>query len=194
MHPAKLTDSYSFTNDPHLRAPGSLQHIVFRTRERPFYCHDPNTDFTEVPKGLKQTVWEQGFLTEDTRMKGKLDRDGKIIPRSHAPKLINEQMDFKWEPCVLAEYIKKQGHICIFSPKFHPELNFRERAWGRAKFFLRLYCNYTFPGLKAKLPIALGLRPMTNEQRGMYPRLKDIEYNLYLRLVIKHSKKKPEII
>ena len=38
----------------------------------------------------------------------------------------------------------RTNHKCIFLPKFHPELNFIERIWGRIKYYLRLHCDNTF--------------------------------------------------
>lgn len=43
------------------------------------------------------------------------------------------------------------GHIPIFLPKFHPELNHIERFWSRVKYWLRTHCMYTLKGLKANL-------------------------------------------
>ena len=36
------------------------------------------------------------------------------------------------------------NHRCIFLPKFHPELNFIERIWGRMKYYVRLHCDNKF--------------------------------------------------
>ncbi|CAM9142489.1 unnamed protein product, partial [Hapterophycus canaliculatus] len=40
---------------------------------------------------------------------------------------------------------KKAGHLCIFLPKHHPELNAIERYWGYLKYLLRLHCEYSLP-------------------------------------------------
>ena len=164
---------------------GSIQKMIFQVGERPHKCSgkDAGRDFTGVAKGLRQVLWERGWDCDNLGMKGKKDVDGIPLPNTCAPKIMAAQSDFQWEPCALSNLITKKGHLCLFTPKFHPELNFIERAWGRAKWFLRLFCDCTFPGLKARAGIALGVANMTNEQRRAHPRLADKEKNLSLTLI-----------
>ena len=53
------------------------------------------------------------------------------------------------------EVIEASGHLCIFLPKFHCELNFTEYFWGAIKKFQRDHCAYTFKTLQEHLPKAL---------------------------------------
>ncbi|KZT32519.1 hypothetical protein SISSUDRAFT_1072510 [Sistotremastrum suecicum HHB10207 ss-3] len=39
----------------------------------------------------------------------------------------------------LQELVESRGHLCIFYPKYHCELNFIEMVWGRAKYVYRMY-------------------------------------------------------
>ncbi|CAB1098726.1 unnamed protein product [Ectocarpus sp. CCAP 1310/34] len=39
------------------------------------------------------------------------------------------------------QIFKEAGHVCIFLPKYHPELNAIERYWGSIKHVLRLHCE-----------------------------------------------------
>ena len=52
-------------------------------------------------------------------------------------KLMGEQKDFKEQKGRVAELIEKRGHLCLFLPKFHCELNMIEMIWGRSKLFVR---------------------------------------------------------
>jgi len=40
--------------------------------------------------------------------------------------LLSDQPDFKLQQNVIQELIISRGHLCIFLPKYHPELNFIE--------------------------------------------------------------------
>ena len=51
--------------------------------------------------------------------------------------------------------IEASGHLCIFLPKFHCELNFIEYFWGVIKKFQRDHCAYTFKTMQEHLPKAL---------------------------------------
>jgi len=56
---------------------------------------------------------------------------------------------------------KSAGHLCIFLPKFHCELNFIEFFWGAVKKYLRDHCDYSYAGLQKNLPGALASGDLT---------------------------------
>jgi hypothetical protein len=66
-----------------------------------------------------------------------------------------QQPDFREQRSLVQEVIEAAGHLCIFLPKFHCELNFIEFFWGAVKKYLRDNCDYTFDTLKENLPKAL---------------------------------------
>lgn len=68
---------------------------------------------------------------------------------------ISLQPDFQEQKSLVQETIEAAGHLCIFLPKFHCELNFIEFFWGAVKKYLREHCNYTYDGLRANIPKAL---------------------------------------
>ena len=56
---------------------------------------------------------------------------------------------------MVQEVIEDAGHLCIFLPKYHCELNFIEFFWGAVKRYLREHCDYSFNTLKVNMPLAL---------------------------------------
>lgn len=79
------------------------------------------TDGGEV-KGLKQTLEERGFNV--TGMKAKCS---PVCPFENTDCcmawLLSKQDDFHLQDSLLELKIKGRGHLCIFLPKFHCELN-----------------------------------------------------------------------
>ena len=77
--------------------------------------------------------------------------------------VLKRQQDFLSQKTGIEEVFDKYNaehgtkHRCIFLPKFHPELNYIERVWGRMKYFIRQYCDNTFETLKNNMK--LGLEP-----------------------------------
>ncbi|CAM9343068.1 unnamed protein product, partial [Ectocarpus sp. 13 AM-2016] len=47
---------------------------------------------------------------------------------------------FKAQLNKVEQIFKEAGHVCIFLPKHHPELNAIERYWGYVKHVLRRHC------------------------------------------------------
>ncbi|KIK25387.1 hypothetical protein PISMIDRAFT_32273, partial [Pisolithus microcarpus 441] len=46
------------------------------------------------------------------------------------------QPDFQEQKSLVQETIEGLGHLCIFLPKFHCELNFIEFFWGKIKKYI----------------------------------------------------------
>ena len=55
--------------------------------------------------------------------------------------VLAQEPDFASQRPWLREVIEDAGHICIFLPKFHPEMNFIERYWAVIKRWLRYHCD-----------------------------------------------------
>ena len=72
-----------------------------------------------------------------------------------AKRILDYQPDFIEQKSLIQEVIENVGHLCIFLPKFHCELNFIEYFWGAVKRYLQEHCNYTFKTLKENMPTAL---------------------------------------
>ena len=68
--------------------------------------------------------------------------------------------DFKDKTTLLQELVESLGHICIYLPKFHCELNPIESCWCQAKNVLRAHCNGSIVGLQKIIPESLDGIPM----------------------------------
>ena len=99
-------------------------------------------DDSGVPKGMKKILEERGVNTKN--MKQKEMRD-----------LLKTFSDFKNQKTILEDYIERRGHICMFFPKFHCELNPIERVWCQSKKYTRAYANGTITCLRKIVPEGL---------------------------------------
>lgn len=73
-------------------------------------------------KGLKQTLEERGFDVSQLKAKCTpvcpFENEGCCMAR-----LLSKQEDFAHQESMLEKIINEAGHLCIFLPKFHCELN-----------------------------------------------------------------------
>jgi hypothetical protein len=117
-------------------------------------------EFPGIPKGMKQVLTELGLWKEKLLMKckGSCDVEATVCC---ATRILDLQPNFKEQRSLIQEVIMAAGHLCIFLPKFHCELNFIEFFWGAMKKWLREYCDYTFQTLQENLPKALASVELT---------------------------------
>ena len=97
-------------------------------------------------------LWQKGLVADCATCKNERKRGYKGVPdRSHrnccARRIVKFQPDFQEQKNSLEELVEARGHVCLFLPKLHCELNFIEMVWGRAKYILRENCTYTLKGL-----------------------------------------------
>ena len=98
---------------------------------------------------------------------------GEVQAGSSSAKMLTEHiMRFKrpvFAPCdkkqffwnrnsLVQETVEAAGHLCLFFPKFHCELNFIEFFWAQVKKYLRDNCD--FDTLKENMPKALESVPL----------------------------------
>ena len=62
---------------------------------------------------------------------------------------------FRTEKTTVEHYLIERGHVVMFIPKFHCELNPIERVWGQSKVYSRMYTNFTLPRLRSIVNPAL---------------------------------------
>ena len=111
-------------------------------------------EYPNEPKGIKAVLTERGLY--QAKLQGKCPRKCEPGATNCCNKRILElQPYFQQQKSLVQEVIEAAGHLCIFLPKFHCELNFIEFFWGAVKKYLRDNCNYTFETLKENMPKAL---------------------------------------
>ena len=49
-------------------------------------------------------------------------------------RVLSLQDDFAYEKPLLQHYLEGRGHVCLFLPKFHCELNPIKMLWGYARY------------------------------------------------------------
>ena len=68
---------------------------------------------------------------------------------------LSKHDDFRDTKTLLQEKIESRGHLCMYFPKFHCELNAIERCWCHAKKYSRAHANGTITRLRTIVPKAL---------------------------------------
>ncbi|KIJ39315.1 hypothetical protein M422DRAFT_257928 [Sphaerobolus stellatus SS14] len=112
-------------------------------------------------KGMQQVLMERGLYHPGLKIQCKKEKDGsdgKCDPMSTdccAKRILNLQPDFQEQKSLVQEVIEEAGHLCIFLPKFHCELNFIEFFWGAVKRHLRANGDGSFATLQENMGKAL---------------------------------------
>jgi hypothetical protein len=123
-------------------------------------------EFPGQLKGMKQVLLERGLWKNGLVMQCKKAKDGSGgkckagATDCCARRILDLQPDFQEQKSLVQEVIETAGHLCIFLPKFHCELNFIEFFWGAVKKYLRTNCDYTFKTLQDNMPNALASIPI----------------------------------
>jgi len=86
--------------------------------------------------------------------------------------------DFRNEKAIVEHHLSVRGHIVMFIPKFHCELNPIERVWGQAEVYSRVHTNFTLPGLCQIINPALD-SVSTDQIQKFFRKVQDYE-NAYL--------------
>ena len=124
-----------------------------------FPANHPVAKYRKEPKGIKAVLEERGLYQAWLcgKCKSKCKADVTDCCNKH---ILEHQPDFQQQKSLVQEVIEAAGHLCIFLPKFHCELNFIEFFWGAVKKFLCDNCDYTFDTLKDNMPKALESVPL----------------------------------
>ncbi|KIO01803.1 hypothetical protein M404DRAFT_149155 [Pisolithus tinctorius Marx 270] len=102
---------------------------------------------TGEPKGLQAVLEERGFDLTGLRSKC-----SPVCPfesqQCCMARLLSQQDDFCNQTSMLEKLIEDAGHICLFLPKFHCELNPIEMYWGWSKYRYRQATKPNFAAAK----------------------------------------------
>lgn len=99
-------------------------------------------DENGCPKGMKRVLQERGV-------------DTRGINADKMREILAGHPDFKNPRTLLEDLVEKRGHICIFFPKFHCELNAIERCWCHGKKYSRKWVNGSIVRLRKVVPESL---------------------------------------
>ena len=124
--------------------PGCRQAIPLPGMKKEIHTLNFLKDDKLVQKGVRQILVDRGLWNEQNPPR---------LPEAKA--LLSAQPDFKEQMEWVAETVTNAGHLLIYLPKFHCELNCIEHLWCSAKAYARTRCTYSFPALKAIVPEAL---------------------------------------
>ncbi|CAB1120310.1 unnamed protein product [Ectocarpus sp. CCAP 1310/34] len=118
------------------------------------------TAFNRGGEGRQQVVDNTGQGEEDGGEDGDSGGSGAAGEagkrrRCCVVRVLSELKAFREELNMVEKLFKAHGHLCIFLPKYHPELNAIERYWGYIKHLLRLHCEYSLRHMLQVLPGAL---------------------------------------
>jgi hypothetical protein len=99
---------------------------------QPMMFPSDHHDHPNEPKGIKAVLQERGLL--QGRHRGRCQSKCPDEATSCCLKRILElQPDFAKQKPLVQDVIEAAGHLCIFLPKYHCELNFIEFFWGGSK-------------------------------------------------------------
>lgn len=104
-----------------------------------------------IPKGMRAVLTERGVDTS------------KVVG-DQMREVLGAMDDFKNEKSMIEQLLIDRGHIPVFLPKFHPELNPIERVWAQLKRYTRAHCQYTLPSLRKNIPDAYDSVTLENIQ------------------------------
>ena len=101
-------------------------------------------------KGMKIVLQERGINT-----------DGMVALKMR--EILNQYEDFSNKKTILEEMIEARGHLCMYYPKFHCELNPMERCWCHAKKHTRAHANGSIVRLRKIVPESLDMYSCSQE-------------------------------
>ena len=88
-----------------------------------------------------EAMGQEGTLSDNDVSQAK---ENVMAPQSEwccMQRVLSLQEDFATKKSMIQHYVESRGHVCMFLPKFHCELNPIELLWGYAKY-REFHLNY----------------------------------------------------
>ena len=108
---------------------------------QPLYYPDDHPVSPGLFKGMAQILHECGLFPTNRNLKAQCGNSLSKCPPGQSVcccrRILYNQVDFKEQKSLLQELYESAGHLCLYYPKFHCELNFIEQYWGNAKYRYR---------------------------------------------------------
>jgi hypothetical protein len=132
-----------------------------------------------VPRGIKSTLQERGLWRDGLRGKCPKPKGSIGSPCESksccAETLLANQPDFLEQECKIMTVVKAAGHLCLFLPKYHCELNIIEFFWGATKNHTRECCDFTLDGLDREIEIGQEKVHITTIRRWYHRMMRWVE-------------------
>lgn len=107
------------------------------------------------PKGMEiilkeRGLWPRGGLYLDCTQRASIPKEQRKHSGDNccARRLMSQQPDFLAQKGRVQEVVEAKGHLVLFYPKFHCELNWIEYFWARVKQYTRSHCGYDIKSLR----------------------------------------------
>ncbi|KAF0699165.1 Aste57867_10261 [Aphanomyces stellatus] len=129
----------------------------------PMDCEDPA--LRGLPMGIKAILVERGCWEDCFRLSCGASIDLPPPPamlKCCARHCLACHDDFRAQKSVLEETVVAAGHLCLFFPKYHCELNPIESYWCGANRHARSNCDYSWEGLVKCVPRSLESVPLSS--------------------------------
>ena len=95
-----------------------------------------------TPKGLKLVLEERGIDTAGMKKQEMIEN-------------LSRHEDFTRQTTILGDFFSEKGHVCLFLPKYHCELNPIECCWCHSKKHTHQHSNYSIIRLRTTVPEGL---------------------------------------
>lgn len=127
----------------------------------------------QLSETKRDQIAREARLQREKEAQQAFEQNGEVLnqpledtadPMCCAAKILSLQSDFANEKPLLQKVIEEAGHICVFLPKFHCELNPIELYWAFIKHYYRKYsihcksfshCKALFEKVRKICPVSI---------------------------------------